>query len=208
LLYLLWISGFAAYWLGALLAQVNGYPLKISISLGVAVIFALGHYTLVWRLGWGREVIGGLALGFVPAYVGFYVQTRHWVSELFILGLLLSLASLNALLAQRWHREWALMAAGVPNQHLGAAPRGLVFTLVNILVIGGLLLIWYFPASPLPGRWGAWVLVGLAVINQEFIKRNYYASERGSTLLAWAATGLGAGLSLWLLAMLYLRGQG
>ncbi len=181
MLYLLWISGAAAYWVGAMLAPINGYPLKPALSLGAAVILAWGHYGLVWRLVWGRDLLGGLALGFLPAYLGFYVQSRHWVSELFILGLLLSLANFNALLAQRWRLEWALSAAGGTDQHLGAAPRGLVFTLVNILLIGGLLLIWYFPATPLPGRGGAWVLVAAAILNQECIKRKYYASWRGST---------------------------
>ena len=193
MLYLLWISGAAAYWVGAMLAPINGYPLKPALSLGAAVILAWGHYGLVWRLVWGRDLLGGLALGFLPAYLGFYVQSRHWVSELFILGLLLSLANFNALLAQRWRLEWALSAAGGTDQHLGAAPRGLVFTLVNILLIGGLLLIWYFPATPLPGRGGAWVLVAAAILNQECIKRKYYASWRGSTILAWMATTFGSG---------------
>jgi hypothetical protein len=205
---LLWISGVAAIWVGALLAQINGYPVKTMPSLGVALVVAGGQYTMIRRLGRGRDLLGGLALGILPVFLGFYLQNQHWVSELFVLGLLLSLASLNALLAQRWYQEWMFMAAGVPDQPLGAAPRGLVFTLVNIFVIGGLLLIWYFPASPLPGRWGAWGLILLAIINQEFIKRKYYASGRGSTILAWTATGFGAGLSLWLVAVLYLRGQG
>lgn len=208
LLYLLWISGAAAFWVGGLLAEINGYPLKPTENLGAAVIVAAGQYALVRRLVWGRDLVGGVALGFLPAYLGFYLQSRHWVSELFILGLLLSLASFNALLAQRWQQEWAAIAAGGTDQQLGAAPRGLVFTLVNILLIGGLLLIWYFPATPLPGRWGVWVLAAAAIVNQEFIKRKFYASWRGSMILAWTASAFGAGLSLWLLAVLYLRGQG
>ena len=208
MLYLLWISGVAAYWVGVLLAQINGYPVKPFLSLGVFVIVAWGQYALIWRLLWGRDLLGGLALGFLPAYLGFYVQSQHWVSELLILGMLLSLASYNAFLAQRWQQEWALSAAGMSDQYLGAAPRGLVFTLVNILLIIGLVLIWYFPATPLPGRGGAWVLVVAAILNQECIKRKYYASWRGSMILAWMASAFGVGLSLWLLAVLFLRGQG
>lgn len=208
LLSLLWISGMAAFWVGALLAQINGYPVQTLSSLGIALAVAGGQYALIWRLIWGRDVIGGFALGILPASLGFFIQNRHWVSELFILGVLLSLAGLNALLAQRWHQEWLLKAAGVPEQPLGAAPRGLVFTLVNILVIGGLLLIWYFPASPLPGRWGAWVLVAAAILNQELIKRKYYTSFQGSMILAWMTTAFFTSLSLWLLMVLYLRGQG
>jgi hypothetical protein len=209
LLFLLWFSGIMAFWVGALLAQINGYPLKTALSLGAALILALGQYVLVWRLKWGRDLLGGLSLGFLPAYLGFYFQSHHWVSELFILGLMLSLASLNALLAHKWQQEWMVTAAdGGTGQHPSAAARGLVVTLVNILLIGGLLLIWYFPATPLPGRGGAWVLAAAAVVNQEFIKRKYYASFRGSTVLAWMATVFLVSLSLWLLAVLYLRGQG
>lgn len=208
MLYLVWISGVAAFGLGALLAQINGYPVQTIPSLGVAVLVAGGQYAFIRRLGWGRDVMSGLALGLVPVYLGFYVQSRHWVSEVFILGLLLSLASLNALLAQRWQQEWKIITAGGTDQHPGAAPRAFGFTLGNIVIIAGLLFIWYFPATPLPGRWGAWVLVGVAILNQEFIKRKYYASERGSTILAWMSSAFGVGLNFWLLAVLYLRGLG
>jgi hypothetical protein len=192
---------------GVLLAQISGFPLQVAPSLAAAGLVAGGQYVLLARLFWGREVIGGLALGLMPAYVGYYVQALHWASELLILGLLLSLAGLNALLAQRWCREWRVIETGSPDQPVGGAPRALIFTLVNLLVIGGLLLIWYFPASPWPGRWGAWVLVGLAVANQELIKRKFYNGERGSKILAWAATALAAGLNLWLLVIFYYRGQ-
>jgi hypothetical protein len=208
LLYLLWISGAAAFWVGALLAQISGYPVLAVPSLGVALVVLAVQYALIWRLSWSRDLIGGLALGFLPAYAGFYLQSRHWVGELLFVGAMLSLASLNALLAQRWHQEWARLAAGEKDFRPGAAPRGLIFTLVNIGLIGGLLVIWYFPASPLPGRDGAWVLVAAAVLNQELIKRRYYASWRGSTILAWMATAFGVGFSLWLLAVLYVRGLG
>jgi hypothetical protein len=207
-LFLLWLSGAAAFWVGVLLAQINGYPVRVAPSLGAALVVLGVQYALIWRLKWGRDLLGGLALGFLPAYAGFYLQSQHWVSELLVLGALLSLAGFNALLAQRWHQEWERLALGDKEQQAGAAPQGLVFTLINILLIGGLLLIWYFPASPLPGRGGAWVLVAAAVLNQELIKRRYYASWRGSMILAWMATAFGVGLNLWLLAVLYARGLG
>jgi hypothetical protein len=208
LLYLLWISGATAFWVGALLAQINGYPVKIILSLGGAIALALGQGAMVWRLRWGRDLLGSAALGFLPAYLGFYLQSQHWVSEVFVLGLIMSLASFNALLAQRWEQEWkSFMVEGV-DQAPGGAARGLVFTLVNILLIVGLLLIWFFPVTPLPGRGGAWVLATAAILNQELIKRKYYATYRGSVILAWMVTAFLVGLSLWLLAVLYLRGQG
>jgi hypothetical protein len=208
LFFLLWLSGAAAFWVGALLAQINGYPVRVAPSLGAALVVLGAHAALIWRLSWGRNLLGGLALGFLPAYAGFYLQSQHWVSELLVLGALMSLASWNALLAQRWQQEWASLAAGEKDQSVGGAPRGVVFTVVNIVLMGGLLLTWYFPASPLPGRGGAWVLVAAAVLNQELIKRRYYASWRGSMILAWMATAFGVGLNLWLLAVLSVRGLG
>ena len=80
------------------------------------------------------------------------------MSEIFILGLLLSLASFNAMLAQRWEQEWKSLVVQGTNNVPGGATRGLIFTLVNILVIIGLILIWYFPATPLPGH--RWSLLG------------------------------------------------
>lgn len=207
MLYLLWISGVTAFWAGALLAQIKGYPVKIVLSLGAALALALGQGAVIWRLRWGRDLIASFIIGFLPAYLGFYLQSHLWGSEIFILGFLLSLASFNALLAQRWEQEWKSLLIQETDVPDGAA-RGLVFTLVNILVIIGLLLIWYFPATPLPGRGGAWVLATAAILNQELIKRKYYASYRGSVILAWMSAAFLVGLSLWLLAILYLRGAG
>jgi hypothetical protein len=205
-LILFWISGVAAFWVGALLAQISGYPISLAASLGAAVALALGQAVLLKWLRWGRDLIGSLALGFVPAYIGFYLQSRHWVSELFVLGLLLSLAAFNALLAQRWEQEWKIFTANESLDAKGGAARGLIFTIVNILLILGLLVVWYFPAMPLPGRGGAWVLATAAVLNQELIKRKCYVSYRGSIILAWMTAAFLVGLSLWLLAVLYLRG--
>ena len=108
----------------------------------------------------------------------------------------------------RWEQEWKAGADQNTQNSGGGAARGLLFTLVNIVLIIGLLLVWYFPATPLPGRGGAWVLATAAVLNQELIKRKYYGSYRGSIILAWMTAAFLVGLSLWLLAVLYLRGLG
>jgi len=200
-----WLSGLAAFWVGALLAQSNGYPVKLPLSLICALFLALGQLAVVWRLRRGRLWLGSLALGLAPAYLGFYLQSQHWVSEVFILGFIMSLAALNALLAQGWRQAWQAAVDGGGASSPGGHVRGLAFTLVNIVLIGGVLLVWYFPASPLPGRWFAWVLAAGAVLNQEFIKRKFYASPGGSATVAWTATAFQAGLSLWLLVVLHLR---
>lgn len=198
---ILWGSGMLAFWSGVLLAQINGYPLRLPHSLVLAVVLAVGQVASLWRLTWGREVVGSLALGLLPLTVGFYLQSGHWVSEGWILGFLLSLAAVNALLAYRWHHQW--QEVGQEATFSRPRPHGLalVFTLLNIMVIAGLLLIWYFPANPLPGRDGAWGLAVFAVVNQEFIKRQYYLQPQASTRLAWSAALFSLTLSLWVLAI-------
>ena len=86
MLFLLWISGSAAFWVGVLLAQISGYPITLTVTLGGALALALGQGALIWRLRRGRDLIGSVMLGFVPAYLGFYLQSGHWVSEVLILG--------------------------------------------------------------------------------------------------------------------------
>ncbi len=198
-LVVLWGSGAVTFGLGILLARINGYPLQPWRSGGLALLQAAIQAAVLWRLTWGREVWGGLALGLLPLYLGFFGQSGHWVSEVWILGLLLSLAAGNALLAYRWHQEWQQLTATPTAPPPGGAPRALVFTLINIVLLTGLVFIWYFPANPLPGRDGAWLVALAAVGNQELIKRKYYTSPRGSLILAWSAAGFHLLLTAWLL---------
>ncbi|MGQ9920279.1 MAG: hypothetical protein ACUVRZ_03000 [Desulfobacca sp.] len=203
----LWLSGAVTFVIGVLLAQCNGYPLQPPRTGGLALLLVSLQAAVLWRLTWGRAVGGGLVLGLLPLYLGFYGQSRHWVSEVWILGLFLSLAASNALLADRWFQEWQRLALSPTAAPPGGAPRALAFTLVNILLICGLLGIWYFPANPLPGRDGAWLVALTAVGNQELIKRRYYASFRGSLILAWSAAGCHLLLVAWLL-LVFIRRAG
>lgn len=201
----LWLSGVVAFGLGVLLAQSNGYPLQLLQSLGLVLLLGVLQAAVLWRLPWGRPVVGGLVLGLLPLYLGFYGQSGHWVSEVWILGLLLSLAVGNALLADLWHQEWQRLAVSPTAAPPGRAPRALAFTLMNILLIIGVVFIWHFPANPLPGRDGAWLVALAAVGNQELIKRKYYASLRGSLILAWSAAGFHLLFTAWLLLVFIWR---
>lgn len=204
----LWLSGAVTFGLGVLLAQSNGYPLRPLQSSGFLLLLAVLQAAVLWRLPWGRALVGGLVLGLLPLYLGFYGQSGHWVSEVWILGLLLSLAAGNALLADRWHQEWQRLAVLPTAPPPGGAPRALAFTLVNILLITGLVFIWHFPANPLPGRDGAWLVALAAVGNQELIKRKYYASFRGSLILAWSGAGFHLLFTAWLLLVFIWRAGG
>lgn len=208
MLIILWCSGGVAFWLGVLLAQINGYPFQLLKSTGLALALALIQGAVLKRLAWGREVGGGLVLGIIPLFLGFYGQSGHWASEVLILGFLVSLSVVNALLACRWHQEWQSIVKNPSASLPGGAPRALIFTLLNILVIIGLLFIWYFPATPLPGRDGAWVLAAAAIVNQELIKRKFYASSQGSQTLSRTAVGFHFLFIAWLGLILVLRSIG
>lgn len=197
-----------AFWLGVLLAQINGYPVQWLSSVLVALGLAALQAAVLWRQVWGREVGGSLVLGLLPLYLGFYWQSGHWVSEVWVLGLLVSLAAGNGLLACRWHQEWRRIVAEATAPPPGGAFRALIFTLINILLIIGLVFIWYFPATPLPGRDGAWLLAVLAVVNQELVKRKYYTSLRGSLILAWMAAAFNLAFTAWLFMVFIWRAAG
>jgi|GEM_PF-6576724 len=208
MLFLIWCCGVMAFWLGVLLARINGYPWQPLKSLPLVVGLAALQAVLLVRLGRGRTVAGALALGLLPLYLGFYAQSGHWVSEVWILGLLLSFAAGNALLAHRWHQDWLLPSGGAVAACGSRTLQALGFTLSNILLVVGLLLVWYFPANPLPGRDGAWLLAVGALVNQELVKRKYYAQPQGCRILAWTAAGFCLAFSLWLLFVCIGRTRG
>jgi 1,4-dihydroxy-2-naphthoate octaprenyltransferase len=94
-----------------------------------------------------------------------------------------------------------------PRQSLAArvGPVGgaLIFTLVNILTIAGPVVALLFPANPLPFQAGFILLIILAVVNQELIKKKVYRREARIKLLCrltlaqHLAMGLVFTISLW-----------
>ncbi len=46
---ILWGSGMLAFWSGTLLAQINGYPLRLPSSLVLAAVLAAGQAASLWR---------------------------------------------------------------------------------------------------------------------------------------------------------------
>jgi len=164
-----------------------------------------------YRRGWG-EVLGALCLGQLPVIYGFYLQCGHVVTELLLYGVALSLAAFNLLLV---HGFPALegdppLGGGGPGERDSLAARvrpvtaALVFTLVNILIIAGLVFDLLFPANLLPFWAGFIFLIILAVVNQEVLKRQAYRREAGIRLLCrltlaqHLAMGLVFTISLWL----------
>lgn len=151
------------------------------------------------------EVLGGLCFGFLPVAAGLYLQTGHLLTEGLLYGLPLTFAAFNFFLL---HGFPCLEGDEPPPRHSLAARVGpvgaaLIFTLVNILTIAGLVVVLLFPANPLPFRTGLVLLIILAVLNQELIKKKDYLREAGIdrlcrlTLAQHLAMGLVFAISLW-----------
>lgn len=154
--------------------------------------------------GWG-EALGGLCFGLLPVSAGFYLQTGHLITEVLVYGLPLSFAGFNLCLVH----GFPSLEGEVPTPRHSLAARvgpvagALIFTLMNILTITGLVFALLFPAFPLPFRWGFILLILLAVVNQELIKKKAYRQEarinlwRRLTLAQHLGMGLVFVISLW-----------
>jgi 1,4-dihydroxy-2-naphthoate octaprenyltransferase len=189
------------------LAAAQGLLLQFSWGTGDLTIplggmgILLGYFVFAPPLSWCRrgagEMAASLAFGLLPLAAGYYVQCGHAITEILLLGLPLSFAAFNLFLI-----------GGVPSPPasgyaaLGLASRlsppavGLLFTVVNILTIAGLTVVLLFPASPTPARFGLFLLLGLAILNQELIKRRAYAREERLRLLVRLLVLQQAGLGI------------
>jgi 1,4-dihydroxy-2-naphthoate octaprenyltransferase len=198
-----------------LLAALLGLILQFLFSTGdltipLGALGLLGGYFYFappingYRRGWG-EGLGAICLGLLPVIFGFYLQCGHLVTEVLLYGLPLTFAGFNLLLIHGLPPADA--AEPKPGRslaaRLGPVAAALVFTLVNILTIAGLVFDLLFPANPLPFRIGFVLLIILAVVNQELIKKQVYRRDAGIrllcrlTLIQQLAMGLVFVISLW-----------
>lgn len=172
-----------------------------TVPLGAVGVLA-GYFVfappVAWqRRGWG-EFWAGLCFGLLPVLAGFYLQSRHLISEILLYGLPLSLAAFNLFLVlgfprpgQQGEPERLSLAA-----RLGPVGAALLYTIINILVILGLVIAVLFPAAVHWSRPWLWALIGLALINQELIKRRGYYQEARIQLLCTLTLALHLGMCL------------
>ncbi len=175
---------------------------------GLGILGGYGYFAppLRWHHRGLGEVAGAAGFGLPALAAGFYFQAGHLMTEVLCYGFPLSFAAFNLFLIHGFPRPGGegRPGGGSLAERLGPVAGALIYTLVNILTIAGLLACLIFPAAPLPSQWGLWPLMGLAVVNQELIKRRAYRKEAG---LAWlcrlmVALHLGIGvvfsLGLWM----------
>jgi hypothetical protein len=201
------INGVLALWLGSLLAPVNGFPL----SRGLAFMATLGVILLIAGMlflcqGRGALLLS-LGVGLVPLGAGYYLQSGHWASELFLFGLLLSLSAFNALLSGTFVSYQADLQAGIRTLvvRFGLVSGAFIYTLINILIIAGLVLCLLFPATPLPFHGGLWLLIIMAVVCQELVKRQQYKDPQGQTILQVFSLVVNLGIGIFFLLITWGR---
>lgn len=193
---------------GVGLALVLGIILQLGAATGdwtipLGGLGILGSYfyfapPFKWhQRGWG-EVVGGLCFGLLPVAAGLYLQMSHLLTEGLLYGLPLTFAGFNLFLIHGYPSPEA--ERPVPRHTLaarvGPVAGALIFTIINILIIFGLVVALLFPANPLPFRGGFILLIILALVNQELVKRKFYLKEARIKLLCWLTLAQHLGMSL------------
>ena len=136
---------------------------------------------------------------------GLYLQCGQLLFETLLYGLPLSFTGFNLFLIYGFPsaaNETAPQTLAARVQPITAA---LLYTIFNVLTIGGLILILIFPAAALPWRFGLVPLCLIAVVNQELIKRKAYLQEGRIRLLSRLTLVLHLGMGLVFLLMLWQR---
>ncbi len=204
-----------------LLLQFGYRTGDLTIPLGALGILG-GYFSFARPLCWYRrglgEAAGALCFGLLPVATGFYLQCGHLVTEVLLYGLPLTWAGFNLFLSygfpdiidqkgqnnQKAPQGEAAAAPGLAAR-LGPVPAALLYTGGNLLVILGLLAIFFFPASPLPWRAGLWPLLLLAAVNQELLKRRAYREESRLRWLCRLSLALHLGMGAVFNLMLWQR---
>lgn len=177
--------------------QTGDFTIPLA-ALGILCGYFVFAPPLAWhRRGWG-EFLGGFCFGLLPVLTGYYLQTGHLISEILLYGVPLSLAAFNLFLLlgfpesgpEEGPKPLSLAA------RLGPVAGGLLYTVVNILIILALAINLFFPAVSHWSRPWLWGAIILALVNQEIIKRRAYYQEARIQLLCFTTLALHLGMSL------------
>jgi 1,4-dihydroxy-2-naphthoate octaprenyltransferase len=170
-----------------------------TIPLGALGVFC-GYFLFAPPLAWHRrglgEFWGGLCFGLLPVLTGYYLPTDHLISEIPFYGIPLSLTAFNILLLLGFPRPGEEADSLSLAARLGPVGTGLLYTIVNILVIVGLAICLFFPAASNFGHAWLWSLIILALANQELVKRRAYYQEARIRLLCFSTLALLLGMDL------------
>jgi 1,4-dihydroxy-2-naphthoate octaprenyltransferase len=168
-----------------------------------------GYFAFAPPLAWHRrglgEAVGGFCFGLLPVAAGLYLQCGQLLTEVMLYGLPLTFTGFNLFLVYGTPGPGTAPDFRTLAARVAPATAALIYTVNNVFTIIGLTLILIFPAAALPGRFGLWPLLILAVINQELVKRKAYLDERRIKLLARLTLTLHLGMGLVFVLMLWQR---
>lgn len=191
-----------------LILQFQWHTGDLTIPLGGLGVLG-GYYSYAPPLAWHRRGLGeaaaALCFGLLPVATGFYLQSGYWVSEELLYGLPLTFAGFNLFLIYGFPDPLKEAPRHSLAARWGPVPAALLYTAGNILIILGLAVLLFFPASPLPFGVALWPLLLLAVINQEIIKRRAYREESRRRWLGRLSLALHLGLGVVFCLMLWQR---
>jgi 1,4-dihydroxy-2-naphthoate octaprenyltransferase len=177
------------------LLQTGDFTIPLG-ALGILCGYFIFAPPLAWhRLGLG-EFWGGLCFGLLPVLTGYYLLAAHLISEILLYGIPLSLAAFNLLLLLGFPRPDQETARLSLAARLGPVGAGLLYTIINILVIVGLVICLFFPAASHWSQLWLWALIVLALINQELVKRRAYYQAARIQLLCFSTLALHLGMNL------------
>ncbi len=185
----------------AILLQWVGQTGDFTLPLAGLGILA-GYFIFAPPLAWARrglgEFWGGLCFGLLPVLSGYYLQSQYIISEILLYGIPLSLAGFNVLLVLGYPVPGQEPASKPPTlaARLGPVGAALLYTIINILIVLGLLVALYFPAVRHYAQSWLWALIILALVNQELVKRRAYYQEARLQLLCFLTLALHLGMSL------------
>jgi hypothetical protein len=202
--------------------QYGWHTGAFTIPLGALGILG-GYFSFAPPLAWHRrglsEAAGALCFGLLPVITGLYVQCGQLLTETLLYALPLSFTGFNLFLVYGFPSAEGEAAPQIPLNpplekgdmegtlaaRVQPITAALLYTIFNVLTIGGLILILIFPAAALPWRIGVVPLCLLAVVNQELIKRKAYLQEGRVRLLSRLTLVLHLGMGLVFLLMLWQR---
>jgi len=185
---------------GGLVFLLQGVWHTGDFTIPLAGVGVVGGYflfapPLAWsRRGWG-EFWAGLCLGLLPVLTGFYLQSGHFISEILLYGIPLSLAGFNLFLLLGFPEPGQEVERTTLATRLGPVGAAFLYTIINILVALSLIISIFFPAASHFGKSWLWALIVLAMVNQELVKRRAYYQEARIQLLCLLNLALHLGMS-------------
>jgi len=151
------LGGTASFWVGALLAEVNGYPVRLFPTMGASVVILLMLILAGSRLRIGGGLFDSLVGGMGRVWPAI-TSTAATGRGVVVFGGPVQPFPSDCRVSQDFLRGIHDLPTGQRGLVGRAGPAGaaLIYTIANIVVIGGVVVCLFFPAVPLPYHQALW----------------------------------------------------